>query len=461
MANTTINIFGSNGEAMVGADTINTILASMDSKLTSDDINIETLGDGTVDVDVKNDTYTINLNHTHEGMAKLVKCTEATLPQTMADDTIYVQVDNLTTPTEIEALHIFGLEFTGGGLPAGTPAITKPSGTTLNLGNNEGSGVSKAIEIKANSHITGDLTVGLAANSNLSFDTTNLPSGVTYNSGAGTLTIAQATAMQGVNITIVYSGSGAAEIDGGLVISGGGATPKSVVVVVVQPLAFWDGADLPSNNKWIDKINNLPINLFGTASHATNGYQLNNLSDQDAAWALSDAANNAFLNQEIDKEFRAIVECSIKFGATDRRALVLDFGSFGGPSASTGLALNAFVKQTGIVSTSFKQNGNSLGTQTMQTDIVFPVGTYVDVTLEIGVRILQNGKQELYVSNGNSIISQIIDTPVAVSFAGTAENSGAFALGVGYFAGDNNTLHAYASNVFADVIYKSIKIYKG
>jgi hypothetical protein len=233
MADSTINIFGSSGEAMVGADTINTILASMDSKLTSDDINIETLGDGTVDVDVKNDTYTINLNHTHEGMVKLEKVTEATLPQTLADDTIYVQVDNLTTPTEIESLYFFGLEFSGGGLPAGTPAITKPSGTSINFGENSGSGVSKTIEIKANSHITGDLTVGLAANSNLSFDTTNLPSGVTYNSGAGTLTIAQATAMQGVNITIVYSGSGGAEIDGGLVISGGGASPKSVVVVVV------------------------------------------------------------------------------------------------------------------------------------------------------------------------------------------------------------------------------------
>lgn len=217
---------------MVGADTINTILASMDSKLTSDDINIETLGDGTVDVDVKNDTYTINLNHTHEGMAKLVKCTEATLPQTMADDTIYVQVDNLTTPQEIEALHIFGLEFTGGGLPAGTPAITKPSGTSINLGENSGSGVSKTIEIKANGHITGDLTVALASNSDLSFDTTNLPSGVTYNSGAGTLTIEQLPAIQGVNITVVYSGSGGAEIDGGIIITGGGASPKSITVVV-------------------------------------------------------------------------------------------------------------------------------------------------------------------------------------------------------------------------------------
>lgn len=203
--------------------------------LTKDDISVETQGDGTVDINVKDDTYKINLNHTHENMAKIVKCTESTLPQTFENDTIYVQVDDASNPTEIESLYLFGLEFTGGGVPAGTPAITRPSGTTINLGENHGSGVSKTVEIKANTHITGDLTVGLAANSDLSFDTSNLPSGVTYNSGAGTLTIAQATAMQGVNITIVYSGSGAAEIDGGLVITGGGAQPKSVVVVVELP----------------------------------------------------------------------------------------------------------------------------------------------------------------------------------------------------------------------------------
>ena len=202
------------------------------SKLSKSDVSVETQGDGTVDINVKDDTYTINLNHTHEGMAKLEIVDEE--PSNPALDTIYALVDDAEGPTEIQSLWIAGLEFTGGGGAApGTPAITKPSGTSINLGENSGSGVSKTIEIKANSHITGDLTVGLAANSNLSFDTTNLPSGVTYNSGAGTLTIAQATAMQGVNITIVYSGSGGAEIDGGLVISGGGASPKSVVVVVV------------------------------------------------------------------------------------------------------------------------------------------------------------------------------------------------------------------------------------
>lgn len=193
-------------------------------------VSVTTNQDGTFTIHVGETDYTINLSHTHQNMAKLEIVDEE--PSDPALDTIYALVDNAEQPGEIQSLWIAGLEFVGGGVPAGTPAITRPSGTTINLGENSGSGVSKTIEIKANSHITGDLTVGLAANSDLSFDTTNLPSGVTYNSGAGTLTIAQVTAMQGVNITIVYSGSGAAEIDGGLIITGGGASPKSVTVVV-------------------------------------------------------------------------------------------------------------------------------------------------------------------------------------------------------------------------------------
>lgn len=193
--------------------------------------------DGTiVFTDTAGNTYTVNLNHTHPNMAKLIVCEESDLPSTLQTDTIYAQVDDSSNPTEIETLYIAGLEFAGGGVPAGTPAITKPSGSSINLGNNTGSGVSSQVLIKANAHITGDLTVTLAANSDLSFDTTNLPTGVTYNSGAGTLTIAQVNAIAGVQIPIVYSGSGAAEIDGGIVISGGGVTPKSVVVVVVAPV---------------------------------------------------------------------------------------------------------------------------------------------------------------------------------------------------------------------------------
>lgn len=97
------------------------------TKLSKSDVSVETQGDGTVDINIKDDTYTINLNHTHENMAKIVKCTEATLPQTLADDTIYVQVDSANPPTEIEKLYLFGLEFTGGGgIPDTDPKLTSP-----------------------------------------------------------------------------------------------------------------------------------------------------------------------------------------------------------------------------------------------------------------------------------------------------------------------------------------------
>lgn len=145
---------------------------------------------------------------------------ESDLPSTLETDTIYAQVDDADNPTEIETLYICGIEFVGGGVPAGTPAITKPSGTTLKLGENDGSGVSKTIEIKGRD-LTGDLTVTVG---------TGLT--VTYGQSTGSsVTIPQANALAGAQVTIAYSGSGALD-DGSLVISGGGATTKSVVVVV-------------------------------------------------------------------------------------------------------------------------------------------------------------------------------------------------------------------------------------
>jgi len=194
--------------------------------------------DGTiVFTDTAGNTYTVNLNHTHENMAKLVVCEESDLPSTLDPATIYAQVNDAEDPTEIEVLYIAGIEFSGGGVPAGTPVITKPSGTTLNLGTNDGSGVSQTIEIRGRS-LTGDLTVTVG---------TGLT--VTYNgTTASSVTIPLANALAGAMVTVSYSGSGTLE-DGSLVISGGGATPKSVVVVVVEPyvtagLVFHlDGAD--------------------------------------------------------------------------------------------------------------------------------------------------------------------------------------------------------------------------
>lgn len=185
-------------------------------------VSVTTAEDGTFTIHAGGNDYTVNLNHSHPNMCKLVVCEESGLPSTLAKDTIYAQVNDADNPTEIEVLYIAGIEFAGGGVPAGTPAITKPSGATLNLGENSGSGVSKTIEIKGRD-LTGDLTVTVGTGLTISYGQTLDGSSVT---------IPLANALAGAMVTISYSGSGALD-DGSLVISGGGASPKSVVVVVV------------------------------------------------------------------------------------------------------------------------------------------------------------------------------------------------------------------------------------
>lgn len=103
--------------------------------LSKEDISVETQGDGTVDINVAGETYTINLNHTHENMAKLVVCEESDLPSTLDMGTIYAQVDDAETPTEIQSLWIAGLEFVGGGGAADDTSrlITPRDGLTLDF----------------------------------------------------------------------------------------------------------------------------------------------------------------------------------------------------------------------------------------------------------------------------------------------------------------------------------------
>jgi hypothetical protein len=186
-------------------------------------VSVTTNQDGTFAIHVGSTDYTINLNHTHENMAKIVKCTEATLPQTFADDTIYVQVDNLTTPTEIESLWLFGLEFQRGFIPeTGEPIIISPyNGTEINIGENDGSGVSKTIIVKGK-NLTGDITVVASTGLTLSYG---------QSTGQSSVTIPMAQALLGAQVTIAYSGTGALD-DGTLVISQGSSTLCAVDVVV-------------------------------------------------------------------------------------------------------------------------------------------------------------------------------------------------------------------------------------
>lgn len=238
---------------MVGADTINTILASMDSKLTSDDINIETLGDGTVDVDVKNDTYTINLNHTHEGMAKLVVDTAANLPDAseMESDTIYGELDD----GEIATIYLGGYPFYGGGGGASSgPVLRRPAdGATIDMGQTTSGTVSKTINVKGKS-LTQALTIQLTG-TGYSFGTTQ-PSGVTRDSSTQlTVTTAAANALNGVDIVVVYTGSDTDEdASGTLGITS--ASPDSIsteATLVANKLTYENLAAVKfTNTQWIN-----------------------------------------------------------------------------------------------------------------------------------------------------------------------------------------------------------------
>lgn len=165
-------------------------------------VSVTTNQDGTFTIHVGETDYNVNLNHTHEGMAKLVKCTEATLPDELADDTIYVQVDDASNPTEIESLYLFGLEFTGGGSVPGVPTLTSPSnGSTINVGTNTGSGVTKTLRVKGRS-LTQTLTVAMSG-TGFSVDVNS---------------ISASDANLGVNIVITYNGMDA-NASGTLLIS--------------------------------------------------------------------------------------------------------------------------------------------------------------------------------------------------------------------------------------------------
>jgi hypothetical protein len=218
--------------------------SELNGKLSKSDVSVETQGDGTVDINVGSgadkDTYTVNLNHTHENMAKLIVCEESDLPSTLDPATIYAITDS--GETEIEKLIIRGMEFAGGGVPdTGEPMISSPSnGSTINLGTNAGSGVSKTITVKGK-NLTGDLTVAVGTGLTISYGQVMDGSSVT---------IPMAQALLGAQVTIAYSGTGALD-DGSLVISHGGSVLSSVVVVVVEN---WVEIDLTQNqvDAWID-----------------------------------------------------------------------------------------------------------------------------------------------------------------------------------------------------------------
>ena len=426
------------------------------SKLSKSDVSVETQGDGTVDINVKDDTYTINLNHTHDGMAKLVKCTEATLPQTLEDDTIYVQVDNLTTPTEIEALHIFGLEFTGGGGAApGVPYLSSP-GANISMGDTENGSVTKAIKVKGR-YLTQALSATLTG-TGYTFGATQ-PTGVTRNSDTS-LTITADVAKAGVDVSVVYTGT-AFNATGTLAITS--SSPDNIDVestLLANELdtdglvAHWDAADAPSSGAWVDRINSMKLNLGGTAAHESDGYRLNNLSAPKNAWLYCDSSHISLLNSEIDKEFTCIIDCEVKFTAASKRAMIIDFGGFG--TTTGGLAVNAKVNQAGTLGCGAKKGNTAITAQANDVQIpAFTLDTYIPIRMTCGIYVASNGTQVIYSKIGTAEAYSYNSPAVQVNLQG-ADLNYPFGAGIVYMTG--NGLN-YAADYLADVIYKSIIIY--
>ena len=243
-------------------------------------VSLTTNGDGTFTVHSGGNDYTVNLNHTHPNMAKLIVCEEGDLPSTLDNSTIYAITDS--GETEIEKLIIRGMEFAGGGIPdTGEPMISSPSnGSTINLGTNEGSGVSKTITIKGK-NLTGDLTVTVGTGLTISYG---------QSTGQSSVTIPMAQALLGAQVTIAYSSSGALD-DGSLVITHGNDVLSSVVVVVVVV------AELPNGYTRLEYVDNA-VRGIDTGILATDS-QDTSQSVAGSSWEVDVQCNSAPASNEM------------------------------------------------------------------------------------------------------------------------------------------------------------------
>ena len=204
---TTVNGKRLNGNIVIGMADIPGLLQAI-ANAGSGAVSVTTNQDGTFVIHVGETDYTINLNHTHEGMAKLVVDTAANLPDAseMESDTIYGELDD----GEIATIYLGGYPFYGGGGGASSgPVLRRPAdGATIDMGQTTSGTVSKTINVKGKS-LTQALTIQLTG-TGYSFGTTQ-PSGVTRDS-ATQLTIpapsiSAVNSLNGVDIVVVYTGS--------------------------------------------------------------------------------------------------------------------------------------------------------------------------------------------------------------------------------------------------------------
>lgn len=239
--------------------------------------------------------------------------------------------------------------------------------------------------------------------------------------------------------------------------AGGGEEPTPVDTDGL--IGQWEQEDVLSvNSSWVDRINSMGI-AFNHAAKVNAGVQLDNRTKPKAAWASLSTSHNTYLNQQVDKEFTCIIDCLVKFGATGKKALVIDFGSVG--SSSSGVSVLAAIGQDGSVSCGAKYNGNntsgfSVDASTAQGVSSFSLDQYHRVSVKLGTRLVDN-KQEIYAEALGLKGYAIADTPKKVSFSGCPGFTNAFGLGVAYLG--ESSANAYASSYLADVVYKRILLY--
>ena len=435
-------------------------------------VRVTTDQDGTFTIHVGETDYTINFNHTHEGMVTtdVRDIDELPEPEDMDENTIYAGVED----GEISVVYIEGLPFYGGGGGTATPVLRRPSdGDSLAMGLPNNGVIESVINIKGKS-LSQSLLVEITG-TGFTFGATQ-PNGVTIDQQAetptATIDATVANSALGVDVVIAYTGN-TMYAEGFLSITGeNGISADVSLMSVFTPtmsgiVGQWEGSDSPSGGSWIDRVNNMAFTLGGTANKTSEGYRLNNLSAQKAAYAMMTAAATTLLNQQIDKVFTCYVECLVKFSAEGKNAQIIDFGAFG--SSLSGISLNAAIyRDGGDVVASFKNNGNNStgfasSVKQASTGKTFELDTYVPLRFKLGVRLLQNATQELYVECGEGKCYAILNTPRTINFSGS--NAGdahpemrvAATLGLGYT--QDQHVDQLAPNSFADVIYKRILIF--
>lgn len=215
-------------------------------------VSVTTNQDGTFVIHVGSTDYTINLNHTHEGMAKLVVCEESDLPSTLDEDTIYgVEEDG-----EIAMLYVGGVPFYGGGGSSSEPALRQPSyGSTIDVGTiaSGQSSVTKTITVKGK-NLTQALTVAVTG-TGYSVDKQSI-SAADANVGT-TLTITCTNTAENAAGTLSIASS---EVSCDCDLVGNMPTYENLAAVKTTGTQYLDTGYMPKNNtilsasvKFIDK----------------------------------------------------------------------------------------------------------------------------------------------------------------------------------------------------------------